>query len=77
MDSAQHCHDQAKECRRLAKLAQSDAEAKLLKELAHSWSRVAGQIDRYQSLKREQRRNPASIAIPSPARGSDEVHHLR
>jgi len=66
MDSAQHCQDQAKECRRLAKSAQSDAEAKCLKELANSWTRVAGQLDRYQALKREQLRNPASIlAAPS------------
>lgn len=53
MDSAQHCQDQARECRRLAKSAQSEAEAKCLNELANSWMRVAGQVDRYQALKRE------------------------
>ena len=61
MDSAQHCQDQAKECKRLVKSAQNEAEAKFLKELAQSWSRVAGQMDRYQALKREQLRNAASV----------------
>jgi hypothetical protein len=31
MDSAQHCLDQSAECRRLMKLAQSEAEAEALK----------------------------------------------
>ena len=53
MDSAQHCQDHAAECLRLMKSAQSEAEAKVLKELAQSWTRVAGQIDRYHALRRE------------------------
>jgi hypothetical protein len=56
MDGAQHCLDQSAECRRLMKLAQSEAEAQALKNLSRSWSGLAGQIDRYNALVREQRR---------------------
>jgi hypothetical protein len=59
MDSAQHCQDQATECRRLMKSARSVAEAKVLKEIAKSWTRVAGQIDRYHALMRELARHVA------------------
>jgi hypothetical protein len=55
MDSAQHCQNQAAECHRLMKLAPNENEAEVLKNLSQSWSRVAGQIDRYQALMREQR----------------------
>jgi hypothetical protein len=56
MDSAQHCQNQAAECLRLMKLAQSKNEAEILKNLSQSWSRLAGQIDRYNALMREQDR---------------------
>jgi hypothetical protein len=56
MDSAQHCLDQSAECRRLLKLAQSEAEAHALKVISRSWSGLAGQIDRYNAIIREQRR---------------------
>jgi hypothetical protein len=56
MDSAQHCRDQAAECLRLMRLAQNKDEAEILKNLSSSWSRLAGQIDRYHALMREQRR---------------------
>jgi hypothetical protein len=52
MDSAQHCLDQSAECRRLLKLAQSEAEAQVLKNLSRTWSGLAGQIDRYNALMR-------------------------
>jgi hypothetical protein len=54
MDSAQHCLDQSAECRRLIKLARSEADAYALKLLARSWSGLAGQIDRYNALVRQQ-----------------------
>jgi hypothetical protein len=38
------------------RLAQSEAEAELLKNLSHSRLRLAGQIDRYNVLMRDQRR---------------------
>jgi hypothetical protein len=55
MDSAQHCLDQSAECRRLMKLAGSEAEAYALKHLARSWRGLAGQIDRYNELMRNRR----------------------
>jgi len=53
MDSEQHCRDQAAECIRLMKSAKSSAEAEVLRNLASSWSRLAGQIDRYTALARD------------------------
>ena len=55
MDSV-HCLNQSAECRRLMKLAQSEAEAHALKVISRSWLGLAGQIDRYNALMREQRR---------------------
>ena len=56
MDSAQHCLDQTADCRRLMKLAQTKIEAEALRNLSSSWSRLAGQIERYNVLTREQGR---------------------
>jgi hypothetical protein len=56
MDSPQHCQDQSAECRRLVKLAQSEEEAEILRNLSCSWTRLAGQIDRYNAFVRDQRR---------------------
>jgi hypothetical protein len=56
MDSAQHCQDQSAECLGLIKLAQSESEAQVLRNLSMSWSRLAGQLDRYNALIREQGR---------------------
>jgi hypothetical protein len=54
--NAQHCLNQSAECRRLMKLARSEAEAYSLALLARSWSGLAGQIDRYNTLMREKQR---------------------
>jgi hypothetical protein len=65
MDSAQHCQDQSAECLRLIKLAQSESEAQVLKNLSMSWSRLAGQLDRYNALIREHGRcavGPSQLA---------------
>jgi hypothetical protein len=56
MDSAKYCQDQSAECHRLMETAQSAAESEVLRNLSQSWSRLAGQIDRYNALIREQRR---------------------
>jgi hypothetical protein len=56
MDNAQHCRDQAKECIRLMKSTQSKDQAEVLRNISSSWSRLAGQIDRYTALVREQGR---------------------
>ena len=50
MDSAKRCRDESAECLRLMKLAQSETEARVLRDLAHSWVRLANQIDRYIAL---------------------------
>jgi hypothetical protein len=64
MDTAQHCLDQSAECRGLVQLAQSEAEAYALRLLARNWSGLAGQIDRYNALMREQRRGVRSADGP-------------
>jgi hypothetical protein len=56
MDSAQHCRDQSAECLRLMKIAQSEAEAEVLRNLSSSWARLSGQVDRYNALVREEGR---------------------
>ena len=56
MDSAQHCLDRSAECRRLMKLAGSEAEVHALKLLSRTWVGLAGQIDRYNALIRQQQR---------------------
>jgi hypothetical protein len=56
MDTPEHCQEQSAECLRLMGMAQSAAEAEFLKYIAQSWSRLAGQIDRYNALMRDQRR---------------------
>ena len=63
MDSPRHCQDQSAECRRLAKLAHGDAEAEVLRNLSQSWSRLAGQIDRYNALMRDQDRAAGRKAV--------------
>jgi hypothetical protein len=55
LGSAQRCHDRSAECRRLMKLAPTEAEAQVLKNLSRSWAGLAGQIDRYNVLLRERR----------------------
>jgi hypothetical protein len=56
MDNTQHCLDQSAECRRLMKQAKSEAEVRALKVIARSWLGLAGQVDRFNTLTREQRR---------------------
>jgi hypothetical protein len=56
MDSAQRCRDQAAECVRLMNSAPTKDQARLLENISISWSRLAGQIDRYNELVREQDR---------------------
>jgi len=56
MDSAQRCRDQAAECLRLVELAESKHEAEILRNISSSWTRLAGQIERYNALVREQGR---------------------
>jgi hypothetical protein len=68
MNSAQHCLDQAAECRRLMQSATDSAEADVLENLSKSWLRLAGQIDRYQALKRDQARTAERLGHQKAAR---------
>jgi hypothetical protein len=54
MDNAEHCQIQAQECLRLLDLPQSEAAAQVLKNLSRSWVMIAGQIDRYAVIVREE-----------------------
>ena len=54
MDNAEHCQIQAQECRRLLASPQSEAAAQVLRNLSRSWVMVAGQIDRYAAIVREE-----------------------
>ena len=47
MDNSERCRDQSAECLRLMTLAQSDIEARMLRDLAQSWIRIANQTERY------------------------------
>jgi hypothetical protein len=53
MDSSQRCRDQADECIHLANVTRDEHEAEVLRNISSSWSRLAGQIDRYITLVRE------------------------
>jgi hypothetical protein len=53
MDSAERCRAQAEECRRLVPLAQSEAEASILKNLSNTWVMLANQTDRYAEIMKE------------------------
>ena len=50
MDSAKRCRDQSAECLRLMTLATSQTEARVLRDIAHTWTRLANQIERYGEL---------------------------
>jgi hypothetical protein len=50
----------------LAQLAQSEAEAQVLRNLSRTWSGLAGQIDRYNTLMRGQRRVVSKFSPESP-----------
>jgi hypothetical protein len=67
MDSAKRCRDQAEECLRIMNSAPTKDQARLLANLSISWSRLAGQIDRYNALVREQARTIDPCAHVSAA----------
>ena len=69
MNSAKHCKDQAAECIRLTKSALTMDQARLLENISVSWTRLAGQIDRYNALVREQREQMTPQREPRRAAG--------
>jgi hypothetical protein len=62
-NSTQGCRDEIAKCLRLMKSAPSKDQAEILRNISMSWSRLAGQIDRYNQLAREQSRVPRAGAI--------------
>jgi hypothetical protein len=75
MDNAEYCRFQAQECRRLLGLPQSQATAQVLRNLCHSWVRLANQADLYAEIVRREgsseggKTASAGGLTQSPARG--------
>jgi hypothetical protein len=67
MDSAKRCRDQSEECLRLTQSAQSETEARILRDLARSWVRIANQTERYVNLA-NRAGQPQPIQTPTGAR---------
>ena len=71
MESAQRCKDRAAESIRLMNSAPTKDQARTLRNVSFSWSRLAGQIDRHNQLAREQSRidrAPPHLAAQAGAR---------
>jgi hypothetical protein len=66
MDSAKHCRDQSEECLRLTQSAQSETEARILRDLAHSWVRIANQTERYIAFANRTGQPQPSVSIQNP-----------
>ena len=47
MDTAKRCREQSDDCLRLMNMAQNQSEARLLRDIAYSWVRIANQTERY------------------------------
>ena len=50
METAERCRLQSAQCRRLMELAQSEVEAKALRNLVRSGTLIANQIDQYSEI---------------------------
>jgi hypothetical protein len=62
MHSAEYCRIQSEECRGLVPLAQSEAEATVLRSLSRSWAMIANQSDRYAEITKKAPRSKSSGA---------------
>ena len=51
MDGVKHCREQSTQCAQLMNTAVSETEARALRSLSQSWTRVANQLERYNRLK--------------------------
>jgi hypothetical protein len=67
MDSAKRCRDQSAECQRLTRSAQNETEARILRDLAQSWLRIANQTERYISFVDR-------AGQPGPTTGLPKIH---
>lgn len=69
MENARNCRSQSVECLQLSRFAPNPAEAKILKDIAYSWMRLANQIERYNELAKSNR-TIASREDPRPPNSS-------
>jgi len=75
MHSAEYCRIQSEECRRLVPLAQSEAEATVLRSLSRSWAMIANQSDRYAEITKKAPRSE-KVGAPQLAKNcSKSMHH--
>ena len=71
LDTARHCRGQAAEYLRLMKSAHSADEAGVLRNISQCWSRLAGQLDRYEAMmRRKSSSEPERSAAFEPSRSS-------
>ena len=64
MENAEYCRIQARECRRLLALPQSEAAAQVLTNLSRSWVVIANQTDRYAEIVRKEAAQKKGKAAP-------------
>jgi hypothetical protein len=75
MHSAEYCRIQSEECRCLVPLAESEAEATVLRSLSRSWAMIANQIDRYAEITEKAPRSE-KVGAPQLAKNcSKSMHH--
>ena len=79
MDSAQRCRDQSAECLRSMQLARDETEARILRDLAQSWLRIANQTERYVNYTRDPKihAEPGNPRVPGGRGGETGVMRLR
>ena len=79
MYSSKQCRDASEECHSKAKLAHSETEARVLRDLAHSWLRVANQTERYVNYTRDPKIHPepGNPRVPGGRGGETGVMRLR
>jgi hypothetical protein len=71
LDTARHCRDQAAEHLRLMKSARNADEVRVLRNISQSWSRLAGQLDRYEAMmRRKSSSEPRTVSSFEPQRSS-------
>ena len=56
MDTGEHCREQLEKFQKALPLAESEAEARVLKNLARSWKMIANQMALYEELQAEKKK---------------------
>jgi hypothetical protein len=76
MHSAEYCRIQSEECRGLVPLAQSEAEATVLRSLSRSWAIIANQSDRYAEITKKAPRSE-KVGAPQLAKNCSKSMTIR